>query len=718
MLNMSFLHRSIAHRAQTLLGVSLAAIIASGILFSCSFAGVVSEEYSSGQSLVLAFSTSDASARTIAPSASDIGVSSYAVTLSKGSSTVSDTVTSQTASFSDLAVGTWTVAVSGLNASGSPIATGSASIAITSGQTASASIPLSLVDSSGTGSMKLTFTIPSSAGITAASAVLGSTAVTPTVATDAATALTSITLSASGLPVGSSLLRLTFFSDSAALGTVAESVWVYTNVTTTATVTLSASDLGAAPAKLASLSGRGLYKTTNTVVLKWTDATASVADGYIVSRSETSGGNYNPLATLDYSATSYLDTGLTKGTTYYYKVTPYNRFGSGLASAVTVTAGVAPKVVSCGQNHALILMDDGSLYGVGSNSQGQLGLGSTSSVGTPTLLLTDVASMVAEDRLSFVLKNDGTLWACGYGANYRFGSASTSNVTTFIQIASSLGAIKAFSVSDSMAFAVTASGALYATGLNTSGAAGLGSVASVTTWTAVPTSSTDPTQITGVVSVATNGYYNTSSYASYIVKTDGTLWSAGNNTYGQLANGTTINSAYFTATGVSGVKTVVALVGKAVAYLDTSGYLWGAGDNSTGLLGNDAASNVTTPVKLVSDTVSAVASTSGVTPLSSSTTIPTPTSATLIVKSDRSLWASGTNTNGIFFNSTTSTTIATIFTRTVGITGVISASVGTSFGYIVKNDGTVWSVGDNGNKQLGNGDATKATKTSPQEVTF
>jgi alpha-tubulin suppressor-like RCC1 family protein len=53
----------------------------------------------------------------------------------------------------------------------------------------------------------------------------------------------------------------------------------------------------------------------------------------------------------------------------------------------TITSLSSPiKHAACGEHHSLVLLEDGSLYTWGAGSNGQLGLGSTSDVDTPSLL--------------------------------------------------------------------------------------------------------------------------------------------------------------------------------------------------------------------------------------------------------------------------------------------------------------------------------------------
>jgi cellulose 1,4-beta-cellobiosidase len=72
---------------------------------------------------------------------------------------------------------------------------------------------------------------------------------------------------------------------------------------------------------------------TNRVVLTWPAISASAPITYSVSRSLSSGSGYSTIAS-GITALTYTNTGLTKGTTYYYYVTATNCKGTSSAAYV------------------------------------------------------------------------------------------------------------------------------------------------------------------------------------------------------------------------------------------------------------------------------------------------------------------------------------------------------------------------------------------------
>ncbi len=87
------------------------------------------------------------------------------------------------------------------------------------------------------------------------------------------------------------------------------------------------------------LSGTGVQPTSHSVTLTWTASTSTVS-GYNVYRSTVSGGPYTKLTSTPVAATTYADTTVQAGQTYFYVVTSVDSSGVESAYSTEVSATV------------------------------------------------------------------------------------------------------------------------------------------------------------------------------------------------------------------------------------------------------------------------------------------------------------------------------------------------------------------------------------------
>ena len=104
----------------------------------------------------------------------------------------------------------------------------------------------------------------------------------------------------------------------------------------------NSNEASATPAPPAAPTALTAFNGNNSVSLTWT--ASAVTSTYNVLRSLVSGGPYTAIAT-GLTTTSYTDTTVTNGTTYYYVVTATNAFGTSPNSNEAVGAPVAPTEV-------------------------------------------------------------------------------------------------------------------------------------------------------------------------------------------------------------------------------------------------------------------------------------------------------------------------------------------------------------------------------------
>ncbi|MBT7925208.1 MAG: tandem-95 repeat protein [Opitutae bacterium] len=111
-------------------------------------------------------------------------------------------------------------------------------------------------------------------------------------------------------------------------------------------------------------------------------------------------------------------------------------FTRGLTPIKIVPSGVAS--ASAGANHSFFVKTDGSLWGMGYNSSGQLGDASTTNRLTAVQVLpSGVSSVYAGGEYTMILKRDTSLWSMGSNSYGQLGDGSTTNRNQPVSIASS-----------------------------------------------------------------------------------------------------------------------------------------------------------------------------------------------------------------------------------------------------------------------------------------
>jgi alpha-tubulin suppressor-like RCC1 family protein len=325
----------------------------------------------------------------------------------------------------------------------------------------------------------------------------------------------------------------------------------------------------------------------------------------------------------------------------------------------------------------------------GNAANGRLGNASTVTAGTSTPVTTFSGGVtweqVAATSFSVAIKTDGTLWTWGDNANGRLGNAVTVGRST--PVTTFLGGTNWKQAESGNAFglAIKTDGTLWTWGDNTNG--NLGNASTVETSTPVTTFLGG----TNWKQMSAGGTFLGSTGSVAAIKTDGTLWTWGPNSNGRLGNAataTTVSTPVTTFLGGTNWKQVS--VGEShMAAIKTDGTLWTWGNAANGRLGNASTVGTSTPVTTFL----------GGTNWKSVSVSDTNTAA---IKTDGTLWIWGSATNGQLGNAATTGNISTPVTTFLGGTNWKQISCGDFSSSAIKTDGTLWTWGDNANGRLGN----------------
>jgi alpha-tubulin suppressor-like RCC1 family protein len=89
------------------------------------------------------------------------------------------------------------------------------------------------------------------------------------------------------------------------------------------------------------------------------------------------------------------------------------------------------KAISAGHSHTLILREDNSLWATGENVLGQFGDGSYVNKSTPVKVMDNVKAFAAGGFHTIILKMDNTLWISGENSEGQLGDGTFMKRNTF-----------------------------------------------------------------------------------------------------------------------------------------------------------------------------------------------------------------------------------------------------------------------------------------------
>ena len=185
--------------------------------------------------------------------------------------------------------------------------------------------------------------------------------------------------------------------------------------------------------------------------------------------------------------------------------------------------------IAVGQGHSLALGENGTVWAWGNNMHGQLGDRGTSamrSIPIQVQNLTNVVAVSAGSSHSVALKEDGTVWAWGINLNGQLGDGTSINRNLPVQV-QNIDNVIDIRAGLSHTIALKEDGTVWAWGWNQHGQLGDGTMIN----------SSVPVQVNTLANIISIEVHTSASH-SVALREDGTVWAWGNNTHGQIGDGT------------------------------------------------------------------------------------------------------------------------------------------------------------------------------------
>ena len=251
-------------------------------------------------------------------------------------------------------------------------------------------------------------------------------------------------------------------------------------------------------------------------------------------------------------------------------------------SPIPISGLSGVKTIAGGYGHTIALKSDGTVWTWGDNYYGELGGCTTVYRYTPALVsgLSGVVTIAGMGQHSMAMKSDGTVWVWGDNRYGQSGGSGTViRLNSPVQM-SGLNGITAIACGGWHSIALKSDGTVWTWGENNDGQLGNGTSDGVYSSASHP----NPIQVNGLSGIAAIGGGAVHTIA---LKSDGTVWAWGSNYDGQIGDGT--YSERDNPVQVNGLQEKITAI-SAGCYqniaIASDATIWGWGNNCEGELGD------------------------------------------------------------------------------------------------------------------------------------
>jgi YD repeat-containing protein len=327
----------------------------------------------------------------------------------------------------------------------------------------------------------------------------------------------------------------------------------------------------------------------------------------------------------------------------------------------------------------------------GRNNCSQLGDNTTVDRSSPVSVVggfTDWCRVSAGRCHSLGIRTNGSAWAWGFNGNGRLGDNTTVGRSSPVSVVGGFTNWCGVSAGYTHSLGIRTNGTIWSWGCNSFGQVGDGTI----------TSRTSPVSVVGGFTDWCG--VSAGSQHSLGVRCNGSAWAWGRNTYSQLGLGDTTHRSSPVSV-VGGFTDWCEVAGGAYHSLGirTNGTVWAWGNNSQGRLGDGTNTARSSPVSVVGGFTDWCEVAAG--------------NHSLGIRTNGTVWAWGYNGQGRLGDGTTigrSSPVSVVggFTDWCGVSAGNNHSIG------IRTNGTVWAWGFNNAGRLGDG--TTTDRSSPVQV--